>query len=265
MVAVVIHFRYNIRYGRIGAADSDVEEAASAADMHSRILTFPNGKNTCYIAGNVFPTARALVGYFEVTWHLTMKLFPAKITQGVILSNNGKLKQQRRRRLRKRRLKSEFAPLQTLSRLFQFVKCCQIFLEFNSKGLYQSSGKEKESCCLVFPSSTKREMRHFHVVVVQWRINLLLLCRSRCRRRRRCVVGKLERRKKRNRKARGAWWEGRRDPVRFLYIYIFLGFFIGIPSGASAKERGVVWFGSSVLGMSEGPYRHQHCLKFRLF
>ena len=177
--------------------------------------------------------------------------------------SGGDLKQQRRRRLRKRHLKSEFAPLQTLSRLFQFVKCCQMFLEFNSKGLYQSSGKEKESCCLVFPSSTKREMRHFHVVVVQWRINLLLLCRSRCRRRRRCVVGKLERRKKRNRKARGAWWEGRRDPVRFLYI--FFGFFIGIPSGASAKERGVVWFGSSVLGMSEGPYRHQHCLKFRLF
>ena len=46
MVAVVIHVRYNIRYGRIGAADSDVEDAASAADMHSRILTFPNGKNT---------------------------------------------------------------------------------------------------------------------------------------------------------------------------------------------------------------------------
>lgn len=38
--------RYNIRYGRIGAADSDVEEAASAADMHSRILTFPNGYET---------------------------------------------------------------------------------------------------------------------------------------------------------------------------------------------------------------------------
>ena len=83
MVAVVIHVRYNIRYGRIGAADGDVEEAASAADMHSRILTFPNGKNTWYIAGNVFPIARALVGYFEVTWHLTMKLFPAKITQRV--------------------------------------------------------------------------------------------------------------------------------------------------------------------------------------
>ena len=80
------------------------------------------------------------------------------------------LKQQRRRRLRKRHLKSEFALPQTLSRLFHlvyFVKCWQMFLELNSKGLYQSSGKEKESCCLVFPSSTKREIRQFHVVVVQ--------------------------------------------------------------------------------------------------
>ena len=78
-------------------------------------------------------------------------------------------------------------------------------MELNSKGLHQSSGKEKESCCLVFPSSTRRENRDFHVVVVQRRqrnvqksvmhvqsccfacLNLLLFCRSRCRRRRRCV------------------------------------------------------------------------------
>ena len=43
------------------------------------------------------------------------------------------------------------------------------FLELNSKGLYQSSGKEKESCCGEFPFSTKREIRDFHVVVVQLR------------------------------------------------------------------------------------------------
>ena len=62
------------------------------------------------------------------------------------------LKQPRRRRLRKRHLKTYFALPQTLSRLFQlvqFVKCWQFFLELNSKRLYQSSGKEKESrCCL---------------------------------------------------------------------------------------------------------------------
>ena len=48
------------------------------------------------------------------------------------------------------------------------VKCWQISLELNSKGLYQISGKEKENCCFVFPSLTKREIRHFHVVVGQW-------------------------------------------------------------------------------------------------
>ena len=41
-----------------------------------------------------------------------------------------------------------------------------MFLELDSKGLYQSAGKEKES---VFSSSTKREFRNFHVVVVQQR------------------------------------------------------------------------------------------------
>ena len=38
-----------------------------------------------------------------------------------------------------------------------------IFLELNSKRLYQSSGIEKERRCPVFTSSTKREIRHFHV------------------------------------------------------------------------------------------------------
>ena len=80
------------------------------------------------------------------------------------------LKQRRRRWLRKRHLKSAFALPQTLGRLFrlvQFVKCWQIFLELNAKGLYQSTGKEKESRCLLFTSSSKREIRKFHVVVVQ--------------------------------------------------------------------------------------------------
>ena len=81
-------------------------------------------------------------------------------------------KQRQRRRLRKRHLKSQFALLQTLSRFFhlvEFVKSWQLFLEWNSKGQYQSPGKEKESY-LVFTSSTKREIRHFHVVVVQRRL-----------------------------------------------------------------------------------------------
>ena len=79
----------------------------------------------------------------------------------------------------------------------------EMFLKLNFKGLYQSSGKEKESCCLVFPSSTKREFKHFHVAVVQQRQRNVqksvmhvqsccfanqpysLFCRSRGRRRRR--------------------------------------------------------------------------------
>ena len=115
---------------------------------------------------------------------------------------------EKRRRLRKRHLKSEFAQLQTLSgsfHLVQFVKCWQIFLELNSKRLYQSSRREKESCCFVFTSSTKREIRHFDVVVVLRRQrnvqksvmhvqsccfakrNSFLFCRSRCCRRRCCL------------------------------------------------------------------------------
>ena len=112
-------------------------------------------------------------------------------------------KQQGRWRLRKRhwksRASSNFIAL-ILSRLIR--QMLVIFLELISKGLYQSSEKEKEICCSVFPFSTKREIRNFHVVVVQRRqrnlrksvmhvqscftnIILLLFCRSlsRCRRR----------------------------------------------------------------------------------
>ena len=81
-----------------------------------------------------------------------------------------KFTQQRRRRLQKRHLKSEFTLLQTLSRLFhlvQYVECWQFFVKLNSKRLYQSSGEKKESCCLVSTSFTKREIRHFLVVIVR--------------------------------------------------------------------------------------------------
>ena len=67
-------------------------------------------------------------------------------------------KQQQRQR--KHHLKSEFALPQTLSRFnipSRFIRG-QIFLELISEGLYQNSGKEKESYCLVFTSSTKREI-----------------------------------------------------------------------------------------------------------
>ena len=44
-----------------------------------------------------------------------------------------------------------------------------LFWKLNSKRLYQTSGKDKKSRWLVFTSWTKREIRHFHVVVVQRR------------------------------------------------------------------------------------------------
>ncbi|XP_031557479.1 ATP-binding cassette sub-family B member 6, mitochondrial-like [Actinia tenebrosa] len=38
--------RYNIRYGRLDSSDEEVEEAAMAADIHGRIMTFPKGYET---------------------------------------------------------------------------------------------------------------------------------------------------------------------------------------------------------------------------
>ncbi|XP_071102435.1 ATP-binding cassette sub-family B member 6-like [Haliotis cracherodii] len=38
--------RYNIRYGKVDAADNDVYEAAAFADIHHRILGFPSGYET---------------------------------------------------------------------------------------------------------------------------------------------------------------------------------------------------------------------------
>uniref|UniRef100_A0A8C3A4H7 ATP binding cassette subfamily B member 6 (LAN blood group) a n=1 Tax=Cyclopterus lumpus TaxID=8103 RepID=A0A8C3A4H7_CYCLU len=38
--------RDNIRYGRISASDREVEEAAVAADIHDKIMTFPEGYDT---------------------------------------------------------------------------------------------------------------------------------------------------------------------------------------------------------------------------
>ena len=50
--------------------------------VNATVKFVPHIFNTyCYIAGHFLPTARALIGYFEVTWHLTMKLFPAKISE----------------------------------------------------------------------------------------------------------------------------------------------------------------------------------------
>ena len=147
----------------------------------------------------------------------------------------------KQRRLRKRHfLNSEFALLQPLSRLFhliQFVKCCLFFLELNSKRLYRRSQNEKESRRLVFTSSTKREIRHFHVVVVQWRqtnvqkrrderaklfcqCNLLLFCRSRWRHRHRCLSSLLPLRKIGERGYINPWGKHWREGRRWEEKYI---------------------------------------------
>ena len=73
------------------------------------------------------------------------------------------------------------------------------FQKLNSLGPRHSSEKERESRCLVFTSSVRREIRQFQVVVVQRRqgnvqksvmqvqsccfanLNLLLFCRFHCR------------------------------------------------------------------------------------
>lgn len=39
-------FRYNIQYGRISAPDNDIVFAAKHADIHDRILTFPEAYET---------------------------------------------------------------------------------------------------------------------------------------------------------------------------------------------------------------------------
>lgn len=38
--------RYNIQYGRIDAPEADIIAAAKHADIHDRIVTFPNGYET---------------------------------------------------------------------------------------------------------------------------------------------------------------------------------------------------------------------------
>ena len=79
----------------------------------------------------------------------------------------------------KRQQKREFTVLQTSSPLFHVIHFVKFLANFsgrnliNPKGLYQSTGKEKENWCHLFTSrsSNKREVliRHFHVVVVQRR------------------------------------------------------------------------------------------------
>ena len=128
-------------------------------------------------------------------------------SQARFLRTDWELKQKRRRRLRERLFKSKVALLQKLYRAystsFNSSNVGNFFLDLNSKNLYQSSGKENESRCRVFTSSTQLEiwafLRRCHAVTAKKRTkkrdstckvvvlpnywNLLLFWRSHWRRR----------------------------------------------------------------------------------
>ena len=66
--------------------------------------------------------------------------------------------------------KVNFRFLKYFPRLFQLtenVKCQRITLELISRGLHSCLERESKIRRSLFKSSIKREIRHFHVVVVQ--------------------------------------------------------------------------------------------------
>lgn len=46
LAVIILGFRYNIKYGRLTAAEADIIEAARGADIHEKILQFPEGYET---------------------------------------------------------------------------------------------------------------------------------------------------------------------------------------------------------------------------
>ena len=109
--------------------------------------------------GKAVSSARVDPSYLRVTfcvqWFDFLRVKPREINM-----------QQRRRR--RRHLKTELALIQTFSRLFHLVQIVKCFWSWILKA-YRSLGTEKESRSLAFTFSTKRENRHFNVIVVQWR------------------------------------------------------------------------------------------------
>ena len=85
---------------------------------------------------------------------------------------NRDLKIRGRRRQGKSLWKSEFAFFQSSLRILQvtnFVKCRWTLLKLNSWEPYPSPEIERKFRRRLCTSSVKREIRHFHVTVVQWR------------------------------------------------------------------------------------------------
>ena len=138
--------------------------------LPTRLLTAPGFFEDAWVPTltGSFPNGQANAG----SWLGTKNCFVLLCPIGEKSSLIAVVYEQRQWRLRKRLLKNEVVLLLALSRLFHFVhfvNCWQFFLELNSERLYQCSGKEIESRCLVFTSSKKGEITQFYVVIVQWR------------------------------------------------------------------------------------------------
>lgn len=62
----------NIRYGRISANDQEVEEAALAADIHDKIMAFPEGSAEMTDAPDILATV------FQTAYHF-LAICPGRI------------------------------------------------------------------------------------------------------------------------------------------------------------------------------------------
>ena len=128
------------------------------------------------IVGILFPNLVGTARAWQV-WRQGSKVLrsqaPAAIRgrPGGHIKDNRELKILRERRPRKRRLESEFAFFQSLSRLLQlinFVKCKRTLFEPNSLEPYSNSERGRKFSRPLFTSPIKREIRHFPVVVLLW-------------------------------------------------------------------------------------------------
>ena len=102
------------------------------------------------------------------------------------ISIHRELKQQLRRRLRKRKLQSVFVLFLNSLRLFhlpQVVKCWRFFLELNFRALYNSSGQKKEGVAVHVPCRNRATTAK---KCTKQRVKLFF-CLSRCHRRLCCL------------------------------------------------------------------------------
>ena len=104
---------------------------------------------------------------------LTLKMTTAEVVETSVTVNNNSPVQDYVHPDDQTQPTFEFALFQTSSILFSFisfVKCCRNFLELNPKGPYQSLEKEKEFFFFTYSLKWTREIRKFHVAVVQRRL-----------------------------------------------------------------------------------------------